>query len=1119
MLVKIHCSSVHRWRATQHTFSQGAESSDRGPVGCKQYGINMTQKRSSTFIEALNRSEARKDGGFKQNWSFSLCEDNEEKKTDTSLVAMSEADELRDPAPERNKSPPLKPFCTSESLKTYERRPNQLRMYKGSGGGLNRLGVGKTISETPSSVTSSVPSRTNYFILSPAPSQGVVVQGRLFQHANAPAVVRKAAQRKDYTNQQIQRVELDSIILTCPEIPASNLVLGGDIKRRIPSKRSTSLEASGSFSSSAKKVEDLDPAEYFTVCGKCGKQSENHIKCDKCGSLLAQDAPAAAGSASSLSRTPARGPSSLLANSFYGPTVARGPRVDLVMNPPVRITRGSLLIPHNGRAPSSGPYGAKGPRGTRRQPANKQNELNDPIVLSSDDDEEEEDADNGSTGSASRIDSVSPRPADSAHSSPAPSGGRVEAAVKSVAELEDVTDGLVTDAVVKISASRKHRMKDQFGNQMVPDDAVPSPAITKRRKVSMSYNLDSIILECRSVRVGTLRRMVTKPVIFTVEYIQIETEAPKPDSMENVRLRASELTSCEWCSTRKLPSIFLQTTPGEGLRLRSQLKMSRDREGVWYDSKSSNPDEKYIVLIFETGLTMHEQLVLEEILQEIGRANNLTDFPSKLTFEEANVRLVQYNRFKGKGSESAMETRMSSRLRDFFDEGDEEEDDMGELQPTFTGPVVKLIVYPPPPAKGGISVTNEDLHCLNDGEFLNDVIIDFYLKYLFLEKLKNEDAQRSHMFSSFFYKRLNQRERRSVPEAANLPIQKRKHNRVKTWTRHVDLFQKDFIFVPINESAHWYLAVICFPGLEGPLYEPNPLYQAPGMGPAERSAGEDPATRGDERQRPSANEETVRGPRITPTPSSPDPAFESDSSNEQPKGGASSSSEGTSADGKATPGDGQSDLGDSQPQYTDGLRRISLSYGSKDDDTYTFSDDQSSSQDECSEDGAMGDDMPNSSESTEWTSRPTICKQPCILIMDSLRGPVRSTVVKTLREYLEMEWEVRKGTQRSFGKEVMRGSSPRVPQQDNFSDCGVYVLQYVESFFENPLPSFHLPMNLTDWFPQQRMKTKREEIKDLILGLQNQQQMDKKGQGSAPPTDPNEGSALELELQDATASS
>uniref|UniRef100_A0A0E9VXC1 Ubiquitin-like protease family profile domain-containing protein n=1 Tax=Anguilla anguilla TaxID=7936 RepID=A0A0E9VXC1_ANGAN len=49
------------------------------------------------------------------------------------------------------------------------------------------------------------------------------------------------------------------------------------------------------------------------------------------------------------------------------------------------------------------------------------------------------------------------------------------------------------------------------------------------------------------------------------------------------------------------------------------------------------------------------------------------------------------------------------------------------------------MVYPPPPAKGGIVVTNEDLHCLNTGEFLNDVIIDFYLKYFVLEKLRKEE--------------------------------------------------------------------------------------------------------------------------------------------------------------------------------------------------------------------------------------------------------------------------------------------------------------------------------------------------------------------------------------------
>lgn len=40
------------------------------------------------------------------------------------------------------------------------------------------------------------------------------------------------------------------------------------------------------------------------------------------------------------------------------------------------------------------------------------------------------------------------------------------------------------------------------------------------------------------------------------------------------------------------------------------------------------------------------------------------------------------------------------------------------------------------------------------------------------------------------------------------------HDNVKRWTskKGINLFDKDFIFVPINESSHWYLAVICFPG-------------------------------------------------------------------------------------------------------------------------------------------------------------------------------------------------------------------------------------------------------------------------------------------------------------------
>lgn len=67
------------------------------------------------------------------------------------------------------------------------------------------------------------------------------------------------------------------------------------------------------------------------------------------------------------------------------------------------------------------------------------------------------------------------------------------------------------------------------------------------------------------------------------------------------------------------------------------------------------------------------------------------------------------------------------------------------------------------------------------------------------------------------------------------------------------------------------------------------------------------------------------------------------------------------------------------------------------------------------------------------------CAYLCICIL---------TVYIHYCRYLEVEWEVKKGSKRSFSKDVMKGSNPKVPQQNNFSDCGVYVLQYVESFFE-----------------------------------------------------------------------
>ena len=73
--------------------------------------------------------------------------------------------------------------------------------------------------------------------------------------------------------------------------------------------------------------------------------------------------------------------------------------------------------------------------------------------------------------------------------------------------------------------------------------------------------------------------------------------------------------------------------------------------------------------------------------------------------------------------------------------------------------------------------------------------------------------------------------------------------------------------------------------------------------------------------------------------------------------------------------------------------------------------------------------------------------RPCIIVFDSLLGPSRSRVVQVLKEYLMVEWSNKKGGT-EYNRQLIKGTVPKVPQQTNYSDCGVFMLQYVESFFE-----------------------------------------------------------------------
>ncbi|KAF9241144.1 hypothetical protein BU15DRAFT_73620 [Melanogaster broomeanus] len=122
----------------------------------------------------------------------------------------------------------------------------------------------------------------------------------------------------------------------------------------------------------------------------------------------------------------------------------------------------------------------------------------------------------------------------------------------------------------------------------------------------------------------------------------------------------------------------------------------------------------------------------------------------------------------------------------------------------------ELILMYPPTGTGALSIMRTDLRRLGPEEYLNDTLIEFGLK-LWLNDLREKDpalADQIHVFSSFFYKKLNNKKN---PEDG--------YQSVRKWTSKVNLFSKKYVIVPIHENVHWYLALIYEPGytLEPPL--------------------------------------------------------------------------------------------------------------------------------------------------------------------------------------------------------------------------------------------------------------------------------------------------------------
>lgn len=61
-----------------------------------------------------------------------------------------------------------------------------------------------------------------------------------------------------------------------------------------------------------------------------------------------------------------------------------------------------------------------------------------------------------------------------------------------------------------------------------------------------------------------------------------------------------------------------------------------------------------------------------------------------------------------------------------------------------------------------------------------------------------------------------QQKTRPEKDAVKLTASQKRHLRVTKWTKNVNIFEKDFIIIPINEQSHWFLVIICYPYLNEP---------------------------------------------------------------------------------------------------------------------------------------------------------------------------------------------------------------------------------------------------------------------------------------------------------------
>ncbi|UJR23682.1 hypothetical protein I4U23_026665 [Adineta vaga] len=484
-------------------------------------------------------------------------------------------------------------------------------------------------------------------------------------------------------------------------------------------------------------------------------------------------------------------------------------------------------------------------------------------------------------------------------------------------------------------------------------------------------------LHCSAVRFGVVEYSVESEIIVMKE-TEFELKL-KSIFMENlnIKLAYTDILSFYFSFQSQPPAAFIQVRP-EFAELFAKFIPSSDEQGKQFDPNSK--DERRRRILF----------CLKHLEADIEKAN-IASIYHYLKAKSSGLNICCISGSKAQElynlSRFAKVSALGSITTPFVLKAN-------DLSPKTVGLNHNTIRF---------DLSRDDLMCLNEGEFLNDNIIDFYLQYVYYEKLSEEDRQRTYLFNSFFYTRLT---RKSNDDTSDISPAERRYSRVKRWLRDVDIFSKDYLIVPINQTAHWYIVLIQF-----------------------------------------HNNVPTEGDLI----SDDDDDDDSGKHDEQLKSKKKKLNDSIVINGTHEKETSKSDI-----------RTIEIV-------------------DEADEASTDNEKLIETGKNRSQT--------PAIILFDSLRTGPKNRVAATLREFLQLEYDHKKplpvgsSARKIFNLDTIPAIEAAVPQQPNYFDCGLFILQYIESFFAHRSPTINLQSSATfaNWCEQNSMGTsKRKQIFDII---------------------------------------